>query len=110
MATIADLQKRIEELEQENQDLRAQLAGRGGGAAGWLVSTPHPSFSGQTMNIQFRRGMAFIPDGAGNEAIARQMASEFGYKVEHVADFHQLPEDSPVRRSMIDMLMIPERR
>ncbi len=81
-----------------------------GGASGWVVQTPFNGFSGQTMNVQFRKGLAFIPDAMNGEQIAKAMESEFGYRIEHVESFLALPEESPARRSMIDMLMIPERR
>jgi hypothetical protein len=107
-------EKTREELIAEVEKLRKEIAGlkqqQGGGASGWLITTPHPSFSGQTMNIQFRKGAAFIPDAMDGERIARQMVSEFGYNIEHLESFLDLPAEGPARRSMIDMLMIPERR
>jgi hypothetical protein len=96
---LAYLRKRVKELETEKN-----------GVSGWLITTPNPNYSAQTMNIQFRKGMAFVPDRMDGERIARMMTQEFGYSIEHVEDFAMLPEDSQVRRSMIDMLMVPEQR
>lgn len=104
MATIDELKKRIQELEEENARLREQQ----GGASGWLITTPSSAYSGQTMNVQFRRGCAFVPDSLDGERIARAMAAEFNYKIEHLDDFTALPDGNPVKKSMIDLLMIPQ--
>lgn len=79
---------------------------------GWFVQTPSKKFNGSTKGIYFRAGKAFIPaDHPMGEALAKDLKNDFGYEVQEVEDWRNLPEDAKNRiaNGFIDSLMIPTR-
>lgn len=105
--TCAELQAEVEALRAEVETLRAKAQE---GRAGYIVTTPNPKYSGMTAGVQFRAGRAFIPAGEKGEALARLLVSEFEYSVQRVDDWQAAPEGEAISKSMIDMLMLPDRR
>lgn len=102
-----------EELEQENQELKAKLIeaeeNRPKGLAGWIVKAQNNNYSGKTAGVQFRAGQAFVSD-VDDEAQNRVKAlcGDFGYTAEYIEDFFSAPETEQMTGSMIDMLQTPQ--
>lgn len=105
--TIDEANKRIAELEAEVERLKASMPV---GMSGWLVTAPNKGYTGVTLGVMFRGGQAFIPDGAGAEKIAKELAGDFNYAVKRVEDWRNMGQDETekVRRSMIDVISIPQ--
>jgi hypothetical protein len=106
---LAAAYARIAELEQEVQSLREQLAAKPSGRSGYLVTTPAP-FSGATAGVQFRRGQAFLPATETGKQTAEMLATEFGYTVQFVEDWTEIDQGEQISKTLIDQLLIPERR
>jgi len=87
-------------LKKEIEDLKEKLKG----LSGYVVKAPNPGYSDVTAGVMFRAGMAFIPDGEGAEEKARGMQYHFGYTVEHVDDWHTLPEAPRMTKSFIEAI------
>ena len=59
--TLAELKKKVAELEKELSAKDTQIDEMKKKEEGWLVWTSNPTYNGTTMGIQFTDGMAFIP-------------------------------------------------
>lgn len=98
----------LEELRAYASALEAKPAGVT--MSGYMITAPNKKYNGVTAGIQFRGGRAFIPDSLNDsEKIAKRLSSDFGYKLERVEDFNNLPqvEQQTIQRSMIDVLSVP---
>lgn len=100
---------RIAELETLLAEAQAELAAKPSGRAGWMVTTPTP-YNGSTAGVIFRKGKAFLPEGEEGKRLAHFLADEFGYKVEFVTDWQAIPQSEQIGKTLIDVLMLPDRR
>lgn len=104
---IAELQAKLNLAEQKIVELeRRAVEGR----AGYIVTTPSKAYSGMTAGVQFRNGRAFIPAGENGQRIANMLAAEFDYQVTYVTDWQSMPEGPAISKTLIDSLVLPERR
>ena len=85
--------------------MEAQLKDAMGGAAGWLVTCPNARYEGKTLDVWFRGGRAFIPEGPGAEAKAKELHNDFGYTVTQVKDWRALPQAESMRARFAEVAM-----
>lgn len=100
--TVDELQKQVKELQAKLQANR--------GMTGWLIKTPNANYNGNTMGFRFRAGKAFVSDtNTDAEAIAKRMAADFGYEVERVDAFADMPQEqqTDINNNLIDQLARP---
>lgn len=114
-AQVVELTAQVETLTAEKAAIAGQLAevsAKARGRSGWLVSTPFAGYSGVTAGVTFRQGKAFLPDDDDGKKTAEYIAAEFGYSVQYVEDWQDLPaqDAKPIGRSLIDQLTLPARR
>lgn len=109
-AQVVELQTQLDNCRVEIETLRAQVEAKPKGIAGYMVRVPFAGYNGTTAGVQFRNGTAFLPDTENGKRTAQMLADEFGYSIERVDDYQALPEAPAIGRSLIDALVIPERR
>ena len=113
LATIKKLSAEMEAKEQELETLAADQEG-------WLIRTPAPSFDGQTFEVEFKDGLAFIKRSdvfqrfipkndkhtkgqtilPSNERMVKTLVDEFGYSAEYFPR-ERLPELKKIRADRI---------
>ena len=107
LALIASLQGQIQEKDAEIASLKGQISPTSEGRGGWLVTTPNGAYNGETAGVMFRNGRAFIPDGPEAAREAQQLKADFGYLVEHVDDWREVPAAPQIKRNFVDSLLRP---
>jgi hypothetical protein len=106
-AELAQARAELLQLQTQLSEAKEKATSR----AGWLVTTPNATFNGVTAGVVFRKGRAFLPATEHGTATAHMLSAEFGYKLAFLSDWQENPEvEQQVTRSLIDSLVIPDRR
>jgi hypothetical protein len=76
--------------------------------SGWVVNTPNPRFSERTCGVQFRNGVAFVPNIKGMDEVLKVMTNDFGYTARFVDNWQENPISADVKTSIVDTYSIPQ--
>jgi len=85
--TKAELEKRVDELEAENEHLRELIAERDAALAqsgedGYIIETPNKKYSGITAGVKFESGFGFVPKKReGALDLVMRLKGDYGYTV-----------------------------
>jgi hypothetical protein len=114
---VREWERKYKALEVINQDLNGQLLkikartanGKGLGA-GWVAYSPNPNYNGLSCGIRFVNGVGFIQrDVERGELIVKELENDFGFKVEEVKEFKDIPEvaQKEIKSNIAEVLSQP---